>query len=343
MLATLTLAGYVVLDGFDLGAGITQIFVARTEDDQSQIIHSIAPIWDGNEVWLVALGGILFLAFPVAYATLFSGFYLPLMIALWLLMLRGVSIEFRNRVESTQWRQLWSTVFAAASSLLALVFGVALANVMRGVPLDQTGSFFLPLWTTFSPFGEVGILDWYTLLVGLTAALMLALHGSLWLVLKVDGQLRERLRRFGAVCWKILIPCALASSGATFAVQPNLLRQLGSAPWGAAFAAFSAAAMAAERIFSQHRRDRPAFLASSASLIGALSAAAFGVFPYILPSNGAPAFALTIYKASAGEKGLGEALFWFIPGMALAITYSAFVYRRFAGTPIPAGNPGRVQ
>jgi cytochrome d ubiquinol oxidase subunit II len=331
MLATLVLAGYVVLDGFDLGAGIAQTFVARTEDERSQILHSIAPVWDGNEVWLVALGGVFFLAFPGAYASLFSGFYLALMVALWLLMLRGISIEFRNQIESTPWRQFWSTVFAGASGLLALVFGVALANVVRGVPFDETGSFFLPLWTTFSPFGEVGIFDWYTLLVGGTAVLMLAVHGSLWLALKLDGDLRERMRQFAALCWKLLLPCVLASSVATFAVQPNVGQQLRSSPWGAGFAAFSAAAIVAERFLSYRKCDWRAFLASGASIIGALSAAAFGVFPNVLPSTKAPNFALTIYNASAGEKGLALALFWFIPGIALAIGYSAFVYCRFAG------------
>src|SRR5258705_8022700 len=183
-LAAMTIIGYVLLDGFDLGAGIVRLFVTRTEGETSQVLRSIGPVWDGNEVWLVAVGGALFFAFPALYASAFSGFYLSLMIVLWLLILRGVSIEFRSHMDSAQWQQFWSTVFGFASAALALVFGMALGNVVRGVPLDQSGYFFLPLWTTFSPAGEVGIFDWYTLLVGVASLLALAVHGSLWVVLK---------------------------------------------------------------------------------------------------------------------------------------------------------------
>jgi hypothetical protein len=155
-LATILIAGYALLDGFDLGAGIVQLFVARTEHEKSQVLHSIGPVWDGNEVWLLAVGGTLFFAFPVLYASAFSGFYLSLMIVLWLLILPGISIEFRHHIDSPLWRPLWSNVFGLASAALALVFGVALGNVVRGVPLDQSGYFFLPFWTNLSPSGKVG-------------------------------------------------------------------------------------------------------------------------------------------------------------------------------------------
>ncbi len=144
-LTAVTLTGYALLDGFDLGVGILQMFVARTEDDGTQVLASIGPVWDGNEVWLLVLGGMLFLAFPSLYASAFSGFYLALMIVLWLLILRGVAIEFRNHIDSAPWKKFWSTVFGLASAALALVFGIALGNVVRGVPLDQAGNFFLPL------------------------------------------------------------------------------------------------------------------------------------------------------------------------------------------------------
>src|ERR1700751_1059533 len=192
----LTITGYVLLDGFDLGAGIVQLFVARTEAETTQVLRSIGPVWDGNEVWLVVVGGTLFLTFPTLYASAFSGFYLSLMIVLWLLILRGVSIEFRSHIDSAQWQQFWGTTFGAASAVLALVFGVALGNVVRGVPFDQSGSFFVPLWTNFSPVGQVGIIDWYTLLVGASSLLALAVHGSLWVVLKTERSLQERTRLF---------------------------------------------------------------------------------------------------------------------------------------------------
>ena len=329
-LAAITLTGFVLLDGFDLGAGIVQLFVARTEVDRSQILQSIGPVWDGNEVWLLVLGGGLVLAFPVLYASAFSGFYLALMIVLWLLILRGISIEFHGHVDSVPWRRFWSMVFAVASALLALVFGIALGNVVRGVPVDESGVFFVPLWTNLSPFGQVGIVDWYTLLVGIASALALAAHGARWVVLKTEGGLQERARLFAARCCTGLVPVMLFVTAASFAIQPNLVRQFRTHPWGALFPALALIGMVAQRLLSQQRRDLTAFLASSASIAGMLSSAAFGLFPSVLPSTSGTSLGLTIYNAAAAEHGLSVALCWFIPGMSLAIAYSVFVYRGFA-------------
>src|ERR1700722_5492090 len=177
MLVAVMIAVYVVLDGFDLGAGIIHLLVARTDSERRLVLRSIGPFWDGNEVWLLAGGGTLYFAFPALYASAFSGFYLALMIVLWLLILRGISIEFRTHVDSTLWRPFWDFLFGASSTLLALLFGVALGNVVRGVPLDASGYFFLPLWTDFQPGGNAGVIDWYTLLIGLASLSALALHG----------------------------------------------------------------------------------------------------------------------------------------------------------------------
>src|SRR6266478_9136522 len=144
-LATMVITGYVLLDGFDLGAGIVQLCVVRSERESGQVLNSIGPVWDGNEVWLLAAGGTLLFAFPALYASAFSGFYLSLMIVLWLLILRGISIEFRPHVDSPLWRPFWSTVFCTSSLLLTVFYGAALANVIRGVPLGEDGYFFLPL------------------------------------------------------------------------------------------------------------------------------------------------------------------------------------------------------
>src|SRR5215831_16895229 len=155
------ITAYVVLDGFDLGAGVIYLVAAKTDNERRAVLKAIGPVWDGNEVWLVAAGGTLYFAFPHLYASSFSGFYLPLMIVLWLLMLRGVSIELRNHVRNSLWQSFFDSVFAWSSLLLAVFFGAALGNVIRGVPLDSEGYFFEPLWTTFSPNGDTGILDWY--------------------------------------------------------------------------------------------------------------------------------------------------------------------------------------
>src|ERR1019366_4635448 len=172
------IAMYVVLDGFDLGAGIVHLFVARTDAERRIVLGSIRPCWEGNEVWLLAAGGTLYFAFPQLYASSFSGFYLPLTIVLWLLILRGIGIEFRAHIESRVWQDFFDVVFSVSSILLAVFFGAALGNVVRGVPLDATGYFFEPLWTNFRLGPQTGILDWYTVLTGVVALVTLAAHGS---------------------------------------------------------------------------------------------------------------------------------------------------------------------
>ena len=330
-LTAIMIAGYVLLDGFDLGAGIVQLFVARTEREKSQVLNSIGPVWDGNEVWLIAAGGTLFFAFPALYASAFSGFYLSLMIVLWLLILRGISIEFRSHLEGPLWQPLWSTVFGGASAVLAVVFGVALGNVVRGVPLDSHGYFFLPLWTDLRSGAQAGIIDWYTLIVGMASFLALAVHGSLWVVLKTEESLQERTRSFGAKCWAGLIAITLLTSAVSFFIQPNLIRQFRNHPWGVIFPAAAVAGMIGARVLSSRRKDLQAFLASGLYLVGMMTSAAFGIFPNVLPSSTAPNLSLTIYNAAAAEHGLIIGLWWFIPGMALATGYSVFVYRHFAG------------
>src|ERR1700693_3362970 len=186
-LVAIMITVYVLLDGFDLGAGAIHLLVAKTDEERRQVFASIGPGWDVNEVWLLAAGGTLYFAFPALYASSFSGFYLPLMIVLWLLILRGTSIEFRNHIRSKVWDPLWDFVFCASSLLLSVFFGAALANVVRGVPLDASGYFFEALWTNFRLGEETGILDWYTILVGVLALLSLAMHGGVLGEMKNQG------------------------------------------------------------------------------------------------------------------------------------------------------------
>src|SRR5271170_1350778 len=200
-LVAIMLTVYVLLDGFDLGAGAIHLLVAKTDAERRQVLASIGPVWDGNEVWLLAAGGTLYFAFPALYASGFSGFYLPLMMVLWLLILRGTSIEFRNHLHSAVWEPVWDFLFSASSLLLAVFFGAALANVVRGVPLDASGYFFEPLWTNFQLGEETGILDWYTILVGVLALLALVLHGSLWIQLKTSGPVSKRAATLARQIW----------------------------------------------------------------------------------------------------------------------------------------------
>ena len=330
-LATAMITGYVILDGFDLGAGIVQLLVARSEREKAQVLRSIGPVWDGNEVWLLAAAGALLLAFPALYASAFSGLYLALMIVLWLLILRGIAIEFRNHIDNPLWKPAWDTVFGLASAVLAFVFGVALGNVVRGVPLDAHGYFFLPLWTNLVPGADAGVIDWYTLLVGAAAFVALGVHGGLWVVMKTAGRLQEGTRAFSAKLWWGLITLMLVISPLSFAIQLHVWKQFRSHPWGVVFPALALTGLVGMRVLSARRKDRGAFLASSLYLAGMLASVAFGVFPNVLPSNTTPDLSLTIYNAAAAEHGLVVGLWWFIPGMVLATAYAVFTYRHFAG------------
>jgi cytochrome bd ubiquinol oxidase subunit II len=331
VVVTLMLATYVVLDGFDLGAGALHLWLAKSSAERKAVLASIGPVWDGNEVWLLAAGGTLFFAFPGLYASSFSGFYLPLMMVLWLLILRGVSIEFRNHIESAPWQTFWDTVFSGASILLAIFFGAALGNVVRGVPLDTNASFFLPLWTDFSPGRDAGILDWYTVLVAVAALLVLAHHGALWVALKTEGALEERAKRAAKRLWWGVLVVAVAVTWASFGLQPHLAESFGTRPWGYIFPALAAAGLLFTRLWT----GSAAFWASSLLIGGMLASAAFGLYPYVLPSNDDPAQSLTIQNTAASPYGLRVGLIWFIPGIALAAAYFIYTYRKFAGK-IPA-------
>jgi cytochrome bd ubiquinol oxidase subunit II len=197
MIVAVMLTAYVILDGFDLGAGAIYLFAARTHDERQMILRAIGPVWDGNEVWLLAAGGTLYFAFPQLYASSFSGFYLPLMMVLWLLMLRAIGIEFRIHIDNPVWRGLFDVLFSAASILLAIFYGAALGNVIRGVPLSQEGYFFEALWTNFRVGPNPGILDWYTVLAGVVALVTLTVHGALYVALKTEGELETAVTKDG--------------------------------------------------------------------------------------------------------------------------------------------------
>src|SRR6266851_3031761 len=213
---------FSVLYCFDMGVGIVHLVVARTDAERRVLLQSIGPVWDGNEVWLIAGGGTLFFAFPAAYASGFSGFYLPLMMVLWLLILRGTSIEFRNHIKSPIWIPFWDFFFSISSLLLAIFFGAALANVVRGVPLAQSGYFFEPLSTNFRLGEQTGILDWYTVLVGVQALLVLMMHGSLWLQWKAEGALNQRAARVAGSCWWAVLVLTALVTAVSFSVQPQI-------------------------------------------------------------------------------------------------------------------------
>lgn len=331
VLLGLMLAGYVVLDGFDLGAGALHLWVARGDLDRRRVLASIGPVWDGNEVWLVAAGGTMFAAFPVLYATAFSGFYLPLMLVLWTLIGRACAIEFRHQVAGVPWRPFWDAVFCVSSALLCLLLGVALGNVIRGVPLGPDGTFFAPFWTDFRARGQAGVLDGYTLAVGLSSLAALVLHGGLWIALKTDGELQARARRASKAAWAATAFLTAAGGVLTAVVQPHALHRFRDAPAGILLPLAAAVALAAVPRFLGRSRDREAFLCSASFLVLMLGTAAFGIWPYVLPSTLDPARGLTAAQAAAAPGTLKLMLAWWIPGMGLAAAYTVFAYRRFKG------------
>ena len=325
------LAGYVILDGFDIGAGIVHLFVAKTDEQRRAVLGSIGPVWDGNEVWLLAAGGTLYFAFPGLYASSFSGFYLALIIVLWLLILRGISIEFRSHVDNPMWNVFWDVIFAGASGLLALFYGAALGNVVRGVPIDADGTFFVALWTNLLPGPDPGIIDWYTLLIGIAAVVTLTVHGAAWVALKSTGDLQVRCQDLARRVWFVQAPLVGLISLVSFRIQPLLMRSFAERPWEVVFPIVSAAGLAGIFIFVRRRRDAAAFLSSCVFILGLLCSVAAGLYPNVLPATGDAARNLTVTNVSAAPYGLRVGLFWFLPAFALAIGYSTFVYRHFSG------------
>ena len=319
-------AVYAVLDGFDLGVGIVYLFAGRTDADRRTLLASIGPVWDGNEVWLLAGGGTLFFAFPAAYASGFSGFYLPLMMVLWLLILRGIAVEFRNHIASPVWTPFWDVVFAGASALLALFFGAALGNVLRGVPLDADGNFFLPLWTNLRPGPNPGILDWFTMTIGIVSVATLAMHGALWVAMRSGGTLQERARDLASLSWLAATILSIIVLLVVPLILPHFGRRYGARPWGLVFPILAAVSLVGIRISSRATRDSAAFLCPCAYVVFMLVAAAFGHYPYLLPGYGQAD--LTIFNASTSRSGLSIGLSWFIPGILLVAVYFVFAYYR---------------
>jgi cytochrome bd ubiquinol oxidase subunit II len=327
----LMIAMYVLLDGFDLGAGAIHLVAARDDRERRKVIRAIGPVWDGNEVWLIAGGGTLFFAFPVLYASSFSGFYLPLIIVLWLLMIRGLSIELRGHIADPMWASFWDAVFFLGSSLLAIFFGAALGNVVRGVPLDADGYFFQPLWTDFNPFSDTpGILDPYTILIGLLALATLVVHGSNFIALKTDGDLNARSRKISRRFTYATAALTVLATAFTFWVSPWMLESFNERPYGYVLPLVAIAGLAGMVLFNRTNDDRAAFLSSGAYIIGMLTSTVFGVYPKVLPAVD-PANSLTIYNASASQYGLAVGLVWWSIGMVLAAVYFVVIYRLFRG------------
>jgi cytochrome bd ubiquinol oxidase subunit II len=326
----LMITAYVVLDGFDLGAGAIYLIAAKTDEERRRVLRAIGPVWDGNEVWLLAAGGTLYFAFPLLYASSFSGFYLPLMIVLWLLILRAIGIEFRAHIHAPVWQSFFDVVFSISSMLLAVFFGAALGNVIRGVPLNAAGDFFEPLWTDFQLGPHPGILDWYTVLTGVVALVTLTAHGSYYVAVKTDEDLGRRARGIALLCWPVQFFLTCISLVATYFIRPEVMTNYHEHRIGLLipFAVF--ASLAVMLWANPKGKEKLAFVASSVYITGMLVGAAFALYPVLLPARDRE-YSLTIYNAAAGAHGLSVGLAWWTLGAVLAVGYFIFIYRMFRG------------
>jgi cytochrome bd ubiquinol oxidase subunit II len=340
LLIAVMLTAYVVLDGFDLGTGVLHLFLSRTEEERRILMRTIGPVWDGNEVWLLAGGGTLYFAFPLLYASSFSGFYLPLMMVLWLLIFRGIGIELRMHLDTPVWRGLFDGCFGIASLLLIIFYGAALGNVIRGVPLQPDNYFFLPLWTDWRPGPQPGILDWYTLIAALVALAALSVHGALYVALKTTGDLNMRARRAAGRLLPVLALLTVASLTATLSIRPALLENYRRWPVLFAIPLLVAASLIAMWGLGRRRRELGAFLASCSYLVFMLVGAAAALYPNLLVSSTDPARNITVYNARSGDYALQSGLIWWSLGMAVAAGYFVFVYRMFRGKILEPGGHG---
>ena len=325
------LVAYVVLDGFDLGVGILHPFLACSEQERQLMLRSIGPVWDGNEVWLIAGGGTLYFAFPLLYASAFSGFYLALMIVLWLLIMRGASIELRMQINMGVWKAFFDGLFFFSSAVLPIFYGAALANVIRGVPLHADGYFFLPLWTDWRVGPQPGILDWYTVIGGVVAFVALAEHGALYLAVKTEADLQARARIFANRLWTALCIVTLVSLAGSMIARPDTLTNYKAYPIAFAIPIAVLLALFGMLLFSRKGDDRKAFACSCVYLTVMLVGAAVGLYPRLLPATTGTQYDITVAKALSGPHTLHVGLIWWAFGMCLALLYFIIVYRMFRG------------
>lgn len=312
------LAGYAVLDGYDLGAGTLYPFLGKSEEDKTAIRHGIGPFWDANEVWLLTGGGALFAAFPLVYATVFSGFYLALMLVLWALILRAVAVEFRGR--DPQWAGKWDVAFFLGSVLPALLFGVAAGNIVRGVPLAADGEFAGNFFTLLNP---------YALVAGVTGLALFVTHGANWIALTAEGSLQERARAVARKGIPVAALLVAALAGATALFAPTAFSATIGNPLGWVFGTLSFAGLFGAYYGNGKRSDLLALGGTGVTLVGLVGLMATAIFPALVPSlAGSAGSALTIYNAASSQLTLTVMLIVALIGVPIMLGYTAFVYTR---------------
>jgi NADH:ubiquinone reductase (H+-translocating) len=325
------LIGYVILDGRNFGAGMLHWFVAKSPQERRQVIAAIGPLWSWHEVWLVGFGGTLVAVFPRLMASAFSGYYLALMLILWGLILRGISLEVVGHINDRLWQGFWDFIFVIANFLLAILFGVAAGNLERGVPLDPQGNFSMAFFTDFRTSGYVGLLDWYTVSVAIFVAVLLAAHGATYLTLKTEGPVHDRSAMGANYLWAAVVPLFIAISVESWVVRPDLFQHAIYKPscWIGLLVIIVSAITLISGLVTHH--EKRAFVGSNGLLLGVLAAGAAALFPVMLHSTLAPENSMTAYAVASNASALRYATIWWPLGFALAVTYFIFISRRFAG------------
>jgi NADH dehydrogenase FAD-containing subunit/cytochrome bd-type quinol oxidase subunit 2 len=330
-IASFMLIAYVVLDGRNFGAGMIHWLVARKPEERRQVVAAIGPLWSWHEVWIVGFGGTLIAVFPRLMASAFSGYYLALMLILWGLILRGVSLEVAGHINDPMWQGFWDFVFVFANFLLAILFGVAAGNLGRGVPLDSGGNFSMAFFTNFQPRGHVGLLDWYTVSVAIFVAVLLAAHGATYLALKTAGPVQDRSATCAKYLWEALAPLFLAISIESWMVRPGLFQQAIYKPfcWVGLLAIIASTITLISGLAT--RRETRAFAGSNGLIVGVLATGAAALFPVMLHSTLAPENSLTAYAVASNASAFRYATIWWPVSFALTVIYFIFVSRRYAG------------
>lgn len=314
-------SGYAILDGFDLGTGALQLFI-KGDENRRLTLNAVGPVWDGNEVWLITGGGALFAAFPYVYASVFSGFYLAFMLLLLTLIFRAVSIEFRSKQPMKWWRRGWDTTFSISSLLAALLIGVAMGNVTKGIPLDDHGNFTGTFLSLLNP---------YSILLGLTTVALFAMHGGIYLLMKTQGSLQEQIRKLLRPCVIIFTVLIILHGAATLLYVPHVAAALERSPWIYGIAALAVISIASIWIFIHRNRPGWAFVASCSTMGCMMALFGTAMFPNLLYSMPNPEHSLTLANGSSTRESLVVMTYIAILGVPLVLAYSAAIYWVFRG------------
>ncbi|PIB34704.1 cytochrome d ubiquinol oxidase subunit II [Reichenbachiella sp. 5M10] len=339
IIIAIVLTTFFILDGYDFGTGIIHLFFAKEEKDKEVIAKAAGLFWDSNEVWLVAGGGLMFMAFPTYYASVFSGFYLPLILVLWLIIFRAIGLELRGQFDYPMWKSIWDKSFGVASLLMALFFGIGLGNIVRGVNLGgvengvsmyEAHYFFLPLWNDgFSPSGvHPGVIDWFTVIIGLIAVVTLAIHGANWIRLKTNASINEQLKKVTFRLSMTLIALTIFSLLVWHVINPSPFGNFADHPIYIVFPLIYLTGITG-LFFAP--TDWLRFCSSSLVIIGGITSSLASIFPVILPSTNDLNDALTIYNTTTSEYGLSVAVGWVILGILLVAVYTVVQKKLLGG------------